>query len=95
MQKTNHQRLTQTEFVLVPLTFQTEGEHRPASRLVKLLGVSLQMNLDKIDVVTRTGLRGMRVLKLRQSYLAGYIRWVKAAGVYNVPEVIPAVNDLL
>ncbi len=75
------------------MTSQTEREHRPAMGLVKLLGISLQMNLDKIDVATRTGNRFIRVHILHQSYVADYIRWVKAAGVYNSPTVIPAVND--
>ncbi|SRR6266849_2417806 len=90
----NYQQLAHPEFVLVHSTSHPEGEHRSAICLVKLLGISLQMDLDKIDVATRTGNRGKRGLNLHQSYVALYILRVTAAGVCNGPAVIPVVNDI-
>jgi hypothetical protein len=59
--------------------------------LVKLLGISLRMDLDSNDVAARTGNRSF--LSVQQCYVA--VNTIQAIAVGDGPAVIPAVNDLL
>jgi hypothetical protein len=74
------------EFVLVHSIFHSEWVHRSAILLVKLLGMSLQMDLDSNDAAVRT------VINLQEGYVA--VNTIHALAIGDGPAVIPAVNDL-
>jgi len=82
--------MSHPEFVLVHSILYSEGAHRSAICLVKLLGISLQMDLGSNDVVARTGNRSF--LFVQQCYVA--VNTIQALAVGDGPAVIPAVNDL-
>ena len=81
--------MSHPEFLLVHPIFYSEWAHCSAICLVKLLGISLQMDLDSNDVAARTGNRS--IIVFQQCYEA--INILGLVCVYG-PAVIPTVNDL-
>jgi hypothetical protein len=81
--------MSHPEFVLVHSIFHSEWAHRSAICLVKLLRISLQMDLDSNDAATRTG---NIFINVQQCNVA--VNTIQALAVGDGPAIIPAVNDL-
>ena len=76
---------------VVLLHFHSEWTRRFAICLVKLLRISLQMDLDSNDAETLTGNGRIRI-NVQQCYVA--VNIIHALAVGDGPAVIFAVNDL-
>jgi hypothetical protein len=83
--------MSHAEFVLVRSILYSEWAHRFAIRLVKLLWISLQMDLDSNDAETRTMNIRIRIIS-QQCYVA--VNTIQALAVGDGPAVIFAVSDL-
>ena len=77
--------MAHSEFVLVHLIAHLEWAHRSAICPVKLLGVSLHINIDSTDVVPRTGNRS--TFNVQQCDVA--VNTIQAIAVADGPAIYP------